>query len=72
MLHAGPGRRAVGVEVNATHHRSAREGLVTGTAVALHLGSTMASYEIVVEDSMSRRVGTARLTCVVIEERRAG
>jgi uncharacterized protein (TIGR00369 family) len=72
MLHAGPGRRAVGVEVNATHHRSAREGLVTGTAVALHLGSTMASYEIVVEDSMSRRVCTARLTCVVIEERRAG
>ena len=29
-LHAGPGRLAVGVDINATHTRSARSGLVTG------------------------------------------
>ncbi|GAA2727330.1 hotdog fold thioesterase [Cellulomonas aerilata] len=68
--HAGPGRVAVGIEVGATHHRSAREGLVTGTATALHLGRTTASYEIVVEDSTSRRLATARLTCMLIEDRR--
>lgn len=68
-LHAGPGRRAVGVEVSATHHRGARDGVVTGTATAVHLGTTTASYEIVVEDSMSRRICTARLTCLLIAVR---
>src|SRR3954471_3486801 len=48
--HAGEGRGAVGIELNATHHRSARSGVVTGTATALHLGRTLASYQVVVED----------------------
>lgn len=65
--HAGEGRIAVGIEVNATHHRSARSGVVTGTATALHLGRTTASYEIVLADSESRRVATVRLTCVLME-----
>lgn len=69
MLHAGPGRRAVGIEVGASHHRAATEGVVTGTATALHLGGTTAVYEIVVEDSRSRRVCTARLTCLLIARR---
>lgn len=69
MIHAGEGRRAVGVEVGATHHRGATEGVVTGTATALHLGRTTASYEIAVVDSRSRRVCTARLTCLVMDAR---
>ena len=69
--HAGPGRQAVGIEVNATHHRSARAGLVTGTATALHLGRRTASYEIVVEDSESRLLATARLTCLLVDVRTA-
>ena len=69
-LHAGEGRAAVGIEVSATHHRPARSGLVTGTATALHLGRSTASYEIVVVDSSSRRVATARLTCMLIDARR--
>jgi 1,4-dihydroxy-2-naphthoyl-CoA hydrolase len=71
MLHAGPGRQAVGIEVSASHHRGATDGVVTGTARAVHLGGTTAVYEIVVEDSRSRRVCTARLTCLLIA-RRAG
>ncbi len=69
MIHAGPGRQAVGIEVSATHHRGARAGLVTARATALHLGATTASYAIVVEDSASRRVCTARLTCLLMESR---
>ena len=65
--HAGPGRIAVGIELNATHHRSARAGLVTGTARAVHLGRTLASYEVVVEDADGRRVCTARLTCMLMD-----
>ena len=65
--HAGPGRMAVGIELNATHHRSARTGAVTGTARAVHLGRTLASYEVVVEDADGRRVCTARLTCMLMD-----
>ena len=68
-LHAWPDRRAVGIEVNATHHLGVRDGVVTGTAVALRLGSTTASYEIVVVDSASRLVCTARLTCLLFAPR---
>lgn len=69
LVHAGPGRSAVGLELSVTHHRSAREGNVTGVATALHLGRTLASYEIVVMDDEERRLCTARLTCMVIEAR---
>ncbi len=72
MLHAGAGRIAVGLEINASHHRSARDGSVTGTATAVHLGTTTAVYEVVVEDSRSVRICTARLTCVLMAERTAG
>ena len=65
--HAGPGRAAVGIELNATHHRGVREGSVHGVATALHLGRSTASYEIVVTDDEGRRVCTARLTCMVLD-----
>lgn len=66
-IHAGPGKTAVGIEVNATHHRSAREGVVTGTATALHLGRRTAAYEITVTDARGRLLATARLTCMIVE-----
>src|SRR3954447_15405607 len=65
QAHAGPGRSAVGVELNASHHRAATSGTVTGVATALSRGRTLASYEIVITDEEGRRVCTARLTCVL-------
>lgn len=56
---------ALGVEISATHHRGARSGLVTGVATALHLGGSIASYEIVISDESGQRVCTARLTCLL-------
>lgn len=67
--HAGPGRVAVGTELSVTHHRSVRAGVVTGTATAIHLGRSTATYEIVVLDPESRRVCTARLTCMLMDAR---
>ena len=64
-LHAGPDKLVVGVDINATHHRAAVSGLVTGTATALHLGRTVASYEIVIEDEEGRRICTSRITCLI-------
>jgi uncharacterized protein (TIGR00369 family) len=56
---------ALGVEISATHHRSARTGVVTGVATALHRGATVATYEIVITDESGERVCTARLTCLL-------
>jgi uncharacterized protein (TIGR00369 family) len=61
--HAGEGRVAVGVDLNATHHRAVRSGYVTGVATPLAQGRSVASYEIVVTDDEGHRVCTARLTC---------
>ena len=69
QIHAGEGRAAVGIEINATDHRGVRSGSVHGVATALHLGRTTASYEIVVVDDEARRVCTARLTCMVLDGR---
>lgn len=62
-LHAGPGRAALGVDINATHHRSASSGTVTGVATPVFLGATTASYQIVITDQRGERLCTARLTC---------
>ncbi|HSN12115.1 MAG TPA: hotdog fold thioesterase [Propionibacteriaceae bacterium] len=53
----------VGVDINATHHRSATSGWVTGVARPLYLGSRTVTYEIVVSDDKGHRLTTARLTC---------
>jgi 1,4-dihydroxy-2-naphthoyl-CoA hydrolase len=64
-LHAGPGRVTVGIEINASHHRGAAAGLVTGVATLLHGGRTMTTYEIVITDEQGRRVCTSRLSCLL-------
>ena len=64
-MHAGEGRIAVGVEINATHHRSATSGYVTGVATRLHGGRTLATYDIEITDEDGRRVCTSRLTCML-------
>jgi 1,4-dihydroxy-2-naphthoyl-CoA hydrolase len=66
-LHAGPGRFVVGVDINATHHRAARAGTVTGVATPLHLGRTIASYEVAISDEQERRICTCRITCLIRE-----
>ncbi len=64
-LHAGEGRIAVGIEINATHHRSATSGYVTGVATRLHGGRSLATYDIEITDEQGRRVCTSRLTCML-------
>lgn len=56
---------AVGVDINATHHKAIREGVVTGVASPLHRGRSTATYEIVITDATGDRVCTARLTCLL-------
>ncbi|MFD3479314.1 MULTISPECIES: PaaI family thioesterase [unclassified Streptomyces] len=65
MLHGGSSKIAVGVDLNCTHHRGARSGLVTGVATPVHRGRSTATYEIVITDEQDRRVCSARLTCLL-------
>lgn len=59
------GKIAVGIEINATHHRAASSGRVTGVATPVHLGGTLTTYEIVISDDLNRKICTARLTCIL-------
>ncbi|WP_309619247.1 hotdog fold thioesterase [Salinibacterium sp.] len=61
-IHAGPGRYAVGIEINATHSRSITSGWVTGTCTAISLGRSLATHEIVMTDDEGRRLSTVRMT----------
>jgi len=65
-LHAMPEKLSVGVDINATHHRAATTGIVTGTATAIHLGRSSTSYEVVITDEEGRRVCTSRITCALM------
>lgn len=64
-LHAGEGRIAVGVDINATHHKAVRDGYVIGVATPLNLGRSAATYEIVISTEDGQRVCTCRLTCML-------
>lgn len=63
--HAGPEQIAVGIELSISHHRSATAGTVTGVAEAVHLGRTVATYAVRMEDQTGRLLATARLTCAI-------
>lgn len=68
-IHAGPGRYAVGIEINATHSRSVTSGWVTGTCDALVLGRTLATHEIVMRDDDGNRLSTVRMTNMLRDQR---
>ncbi|MBM3721801.1 MAG: PaaI family thioesterase [Actinobacteria bacterium] len=69
QLHAGPTRRIVGVDINATHHKSATSGIVTAVATAITLGKTLCSYNVEITNEKSERTCTARITCLILAER---
>lgn len=61
-IHAGPGRYAVGIDVNATHTKSISEGWVTGTCTAISLGKTICVHEIAITNDAGERLSTVRIT----------
>jgi uncharacterized protein (TIGR00369 family) len=64
-LWAGENRLAVGIEINATHTRSATSGWVTAVCTPIHLGRTLTTHEIVVTDDQGRRCSTIRITNLI-------
>jgi 1,4-dihydroxy-2-naphthoyl-CoA hydrolase len=62
---AGPGRIALGTDINATHHRAVTSGSVTAVALPAYRGRTTATYEVTITDDDGKRICTARLTCAL-------
>ena len=59
------GGRTVGLEINANHVRAVRDGLVTGTATAIHVGKATQVWDIRIVDERDKPVCVARLTLAV-------
>ena len=68
-LHAGPSRRFVGIEISASHHKSATEGYVTAVATAVTLGKTLCTYNVEITNDKGEKTCTARITCLILAQR---
>lgn len=64
-VHAQPNGYAVGIEINATHHKSATAGIVTGICTAIKLGRTLTTHEIKVTDAAGDLLSTIRITNLI-------
>lgn len=56
----------VGLSINASHMKSVRSGVVTGTARPLHLGKRTQVWQIDIVDEEGRMLCTSRLTLAVV------
>ena len=61
----GEGFLVVGLDLNCTHHKGMRQGLVQGVATVLSAGRTLISTQIAISDQSGSPICTARLTCLV-------
>jgi uncharacterized protein (TIGR00369 family) len=66
MLGAGPERRAVGIELNASYVRSPRSGTVTAVCTPVRRGRTLATFLIEVTDDAGKVTASGRLTCMIL------
>ena len=60
---------SVGIEINASHTKSATEGVVTATCSAISLGKTITLHEIAVTDASGARLSTIRITNLLRDRR---
>ena len=65
----GEGTLVVGIDLNCTHHKSARDGVVMGVAQMISAGNTMLSSEIVITNAQGERICTSRLTAMARKPR---
>lgn len=60
----------VGIEINANHIRSAREGYVTGIVTPLHIGSSTHVWDIKIFDEKEKLTCVSRLTVAILPRKR--
>lgn len=65
-LNAGPGRTAVGMEINANHIRPKRSGLVRAVATPAHIGRSTSVWEVRITDEEDRLICLSRCTLAFV------
>jgi 1,4-dihydroxy-2-naphthoyl-CoA hydrolase len=66
-LAAGPDRNVVGIELNASHLRSVRDGHLTAEATPIRVGRTVQVWRIALTDDDGRAICDARCTVSVLD-----
>lgn len=59
----------MGLEINANHIRSAKEGYVYCTALPLHLGSSTHVWDIKITDEKEKLICVCRLTVIITKKK---
>jgi 1,4-dihydroxy-2-naphthoyl-CoA hydrolase len=59
----------VGLEINANHIRSAREGFVTATCTSIHIGASTHVWDIKIHDYYGKLICVSRLTVAILPKR---
>lgn len=59
----------VGLEINANHVRSAKEGLVTAHCTPLHLGRSTHVWDIKIIDDLGKLICISRLTVAIMPKK---
>ena len=60
---------SVGLEINANHIKSARSGLVTGTATPIHIGRSTHVWAVNIVSEEGKLVCTSRITMAIIDKK---
>ncbi|WP_149243187.1 hotdog fold thioesterase [Dyadobacter sp. 32] len=58
---------AVGLEINANHVRSVKEGFVYGRVTPIHVGRTTHLWEIKITNEQNKLVCISRLTVAIVD-----
>lgn len=58
----------VGIEINANHVRSARDGYVTGVCTPIHIGASTHVWDIKIYDEKEKLVCVSRLTVAILKK----
>ena len=66
MLGAGEGRKAVGIELNASYVKAATSGVVTAVCTPVRRGRTLATFLIQVTNDQDQLTASGRLTCMIL------
>ncbi len=59
----------VGLEINANHIKSARDGYVTGVAKPIHLGRSTQVWEIKIYNEQEKLLCISRITNAILERK---
>jgi len=62
----------VGIEINANHIRSAKEGFVYGTCSPLHIGSSTHVWDIRITNEEGKLICISRLTVAIMKKKVSG